>query len=180
AEEDRENISAIRNRELIARTYSEQDTTIVDFYTGFDPLAVTSLDREEYEKYRNSLNDEEREVLDSDKTFYELTCKNIGGLVMPIILEFTFDDGTSEVLRIPAEIWCKDYEQVSKVFSFEKEVVEIALDPFLETADTDTNNNYYPSESKASRIDLFKQRDRSSGENLMQRDRRAQDRSGSN
>ncbi|MGB3546384.1 MAG: M1 family metallopeptidase [Saprospiraceae bacterium] len=180
AEEDRENISAIRNRELIAETYSEQDTTIVDFYTGFDPLAVTSLDREEYEKYRNSLNDEEREVLDSDKTFYELTFKNIGGLVMPIILEFTFDDGTSEVVRIPAEIWRKDYEQVSKVFGFEKPVVEIALDPFLETADTDTNNNYYPSESKASRIDLFKQRDRSSGENLMQRDRRAQERSGSN
>jgi len=174
------NISSIRNREEIAATYDEQDRTLRDFYTEYDPLNATVLDEEEYKQYLSSLSDQERAVLSADKFYYELTFENKGGLVMPLIIEFTFADGTSETKRIPAEIWRKDSKEVSKVFPFAKEVVSIELDPLLETADTDRSNNYYPSQAEASRFDLYKSRRRGGGENPMQRDRRAKEKEGSN
>lgn len=173
------NISSIRNKEEIAKTYDEEDETLRDFYTDYDPLETTILDREEYEKYLKGLSEAERAVLTADKYYYELSFENIGGLVMPIILKFTFADGTSEVQKIPAEIWRKDYKKVSKVFPFTKEVTAIELDPYLETADTDRSNNFYPSKAEASRFDLFQSRSRGGGENPMQRDRRAKEKAAS-
>ena len=173
------NISSIRNRDEIAQTYDEQDRTLRDFYTDYDPLETTILDREEYEQYLSRLSPEERAVLDADKYYYELTFENIGGLVMPVILRFTFADGTDEVVRIPAEIWRRDYKKVSKVFPFPKEVTAIELDPFLETADTDRSNNFYPSRTEVNRFDLFQGRRRGGGENPMQRDRRAKEKAAS-
>ena len=166
------NISSIRNEEAIDQTYDEIDTTLRDYYTEYDPLNATILDTEEYQAYLSGLSEQERATLEADKYYYELTFENIGGLVMPIILEFTFADGTSEVKRIPAEIWRMGTERVSKVFPFTKEVVGIVLDPYLETADVDTSNNYYPSRSTISRFDLYQRGERGS-ENPMQRDARA-------
>jgi hypothetical protein len=174
-----ENISTTRNRE-IAKTYDEQDPSLRDFYTDYDPLEATVLDNEEYEAYLSRLSDAERAVLDANKYYYELSFENKGGLVMPIIVEFTFVDGTSEVKRIPAEIWKLNYKKVSKVFPFTKQVTNIELDPFLETADTDRSNNYYPSQVETNRFDLFQSRRRGGGENPMQRDRRAKEKEGSN
>ena len=167
------NISSIRNREEIQQTYDEQDRTLRDFYTDYDPLETTVLDRDEYKQYLEGLSENERAVLTANKHYYELTFENKGGLVMPIILQFTFADGTSEVQRIPAEIWRKDYRKVSKVFPFTKQVTAIELDPYLETADTDRSNNYYPSKAEANRFDLFQSRRRGGGENPMQRNERA-------
>ena len=178
--ETERNISSIRNEQEIEQTYDEQDRSLRDFYTDYDPLKATVLDREEYEKYLAGLSEEERAVLKADKYYYELTFENKGGLVMPIILEFTFADGTKEVQKIPAEIWKTDYKKVSKVFPFTKEVTNINLDPFLETADTDRSNNYYPSRSETNRFDLYQGRRRGGGENPMQRDARARERAGSN
>ncbi len=175
-----ENISDIRYREQTAKMYDEEDPTLQDFYSNYDPLEATVLDKEEYEAYLAGLSDAERAVLAADKYYYELTFENKGGLVMPIILEFTFADGTTEVQRIPAEIWKMDYRKVSKVFPFTKQVTNINLDPFLETADTDRSNNYYPSRAEVNRFDLFQSRSRGGGENPMQRDRRAKEKAGSN
>ena len=66
----------------------------------------------------------------------------ISGLVIPIILEFTYTDGSSEVIRIPAEIWRRNSETIKKVFILDKELIGVKLDPFLETADIDMNNNF--------------------------------------
>lgn len=173
------NISTIRNRD-IAKTYDEQDPSLRDFYTDYDPLKATVLDNEEYTAYLSGLSEAERAVLDANKYYYELTFQNKGGLVMPIIVEFTFADGTSEVKRIPAEIWKLNYKEVSKVFPFTKQVTNIELDPFLETADTDRSNNYYPSRAETNRFDLFQSRSRGGGENPMQRDARAKEKEGSN
>ena len=167
------NISSIRNEEQIVATYDEQDTSLVDFYSNYDPLEATVVDEAEYQQYLSGLSEEERAVLDAGKYYYELTFKNIGGLVMPLILEFTFADGTTEVQRIPAEIWRMGTEEISKVFPFEQQVTAIVLDPFIETADTDTSNNYYPSKSAPTRFDLYQYRSRGGGENGMQRDARA-------
>lgn len=177
---DGENISSIRNREVIAKTYDELDSSLRDFYTEYDPLKATVLDEDEYKAYYEKLSEAERAVIDADKYYYELTFENKGGLVMPIILEFTFADGTKEVQKIPAEIWKMDYKNVSKVFPFTKQVTAINLDPFLETADTDRSNNYYPSRAETNRFELFQSRSRGGGENPMQRNRRAKEKAGSN
>jgi hypothetical protein len=136
---------------------------------------VLSLDRKEYEKYYNKLNDDEKAMLKSGSNFYEITFENIGGLVMPLIVEFEYVDGTKDVRRIPAEIWKMDpHLQVTKVFVTKKEVKQITLDPYLETADTDTNNNYFPAKQELNRFELYQQKERtgrygSDAENPMQR-----------
>jgi len=171
------NISSIRNEEAIAKTQDEIDTSLRDFYTEYDPLEVSVLDKSEYEQYIQSLSDEEKEWLEAGYNYYELTFENLGGLVMPIIVQFEYIDGTTELHRIPAEIWRKNDERVSKVFVTEKEAVQIVLDPFIETADVDTGNNYFPPRQQLSRFELYKERSWDGGENPMQRARRAKEKS---
>ncbi len=171
------NISRIRNKEAIAQTQDEIDRSIRDFYTDYNPLSVSVLDRDEYKKYLSGLSEDEKAILNSNKNYYEMTFRNVGGLVMPIILEFEYVDGSKEVKHIPAEIWrMEPHEKVSKVFMTDKEIAQVTLDPFLETADCDTENNYFPPKQQISRFELFKQRSRG-GENPMQRDRRAKEKS---
>jgi len=106
-------------------------------------------------------------VLKNEHNYYEIIFKNRGGLVMPLILEFEYKDGKKELYHIPAEIWRKNHEEVSKVFVVEEEIAQISLDPYLETADIDTSNNYFPSKKQISRFDLFKQ-NKKTNKNLMQ------------
>ncbi len=164
-----------RNKSSISKTITEIDQKSVDFYTTYDPFRTNILDRDEYSYYINSLNDEEKEILNSNKNYYEIQFSNIGGLVMPIILKFNYVDGTSETIRIPAEIWKRNSETISKVFILDKEINDIILDPFLETADVDKNNNYWPPRNEPTRFQLFKY-NRPYQENPMQRDRRAKKR----
>tara|TARA_B100000795_G_scaffold203181_1_gene156843 strand:- start:2409 stop:4526 length:2118 start_codon:yes stop_codon:yes gene_type:complete len=81
---------------------------------------------------------------DKSKYHYEITYNKPGGLVMPIIVEFTFKDGTRERKTYPAQIWRYNDKEITKVFSSNKEVTNIALDPDLETADVDITNNNFP------------------------------------
>ena len=164
-----------RNKSSISKTITEIDQKSVDFYTTYDPFKTNILDRDEYNYYINSLDDEEKEILNSNKNYYEIQFSNIGGLVMPIILKFNYIDGTSETIRIPAEIWKRNSETISKVFILDKEINDIILDPFLETADVDKNNNYWPPRNEPTRFQLFKY-NRPFQENPMQRDRRAKKR----
>ena len=99
----------------------------------------------------------EKAMLNGEWNFYEMQFSNIGGLVMPLILEFTFTDGTTEMRKIPAEIWRLNENQVSKVFKFNKVVASIRLDPYRETADVDEDNNHWPRNLQPSRFDAFKQ-----------------------
>ncbi len=158
----REFIGDIRNKTEIEQTFAEKDNSLLDFYNKYDPYEVSVLDREKYDKYLASLSDEEKEFLKTDYNYYELTFSNHGGLVMPLILEFEFTDGSKELQHIPAEIWKIQHDKVSKIFYFDKELKKVTLDPYLETADTDTNNNFWPPQSQPTRFELFKQRSRRS------------------
>jgi hypothetical protein len=155
-EQERQFIGDIRNKKSIKETMNEKDGSLNDFYNAYDPLDATILDKKAYEKYVSRLTPEELELINSDYNYYEISFTNKGGLVMPIILEFIFADQTKEVVRIPAEIWKKDNEHVSKIFFFEKEVLEVYLDPFLETADTDVSNNSLPRRPIQSKFQIFK------------------------
>ena len=76
---------------------------------------------------------------------------------MPIILKFIYADSTEEVHRIPAEIWRRNNAEVSKVFITDKVITKINLDPYLETADIDRSNNYFPPQQEMTRFELYRQ-----------------------
>ena len=165
-------ISDIRNLISIPNTVSETDSNSVDFYTYYDPYSTNVLDIEDYYSYIETLDLEERELLLSDRNYYEIQFSNQGGLVMPIILELEYISGEKEEIRIPAEIWKKNSEKISKVFILDKELASVTLDPFLETADVNRNNNYWPPRVEPTRFQLYKQ-STITNENLMQRNNRA-------
>ena len=167
-------IGISRNKSSIQKTVSEYDDQSVDFYTAYDPFKTNILDTQDFSKYMKNLDAEEKEILKSDKNYYELHFSNIGGLVMPIILEFTFVDRTTEVIRIPAEIWKRNSKEVKKVFILDKEVSNVRLDPFLETADVDLNNNSWPARNEPTRFQIFKENEEKN-ENPMQRVIRAEE-----
>ncbi len=165
-------IISIRNRETIAQTQDEKDRLLRDFYTEYDPYKINKTKKEEYNKYISKLSDKEKEMLNAGYNFYEVSFKNVGGLVMPILLEFEYMDGTKEMYHIPAEIWKLNHEEVSKVFVTQKEVKSMTLDPYLETADTELNNNHYPPKQKINRFELYKERQRGNRPNPMQEEKK--------
>jgi len=171
-EDDAYSIGRQRNRDAGLRFAVETDTSLLDFYNKWDRFAVTPASKSAFDKFYASLSPVEKSFYDKKKHFYELDFENKGGLVMPLIIEWTFADGTKETDRIPAYIWRKNEQKITKVFAKDKEVVNVHLDPYRETADIDEQNNAWPRRTMPSRFELFRQqqgiRGASSGSNPMQ------------
>lgn len=140
-----------------SNTVVSQDLSTQDFYNKFDPYEVTNLDQKEYEKYIKSLESSDKDLLSLKKNIYEIHFSSPGGVPMPLIIGFTFEDGSTEKQYIPAEIWRFNDKEISKVFFFDKAIKEINLDPNLETADVDRSNNYWPPRIIPSKFSLFKE-----------------------
>ena len=151
-------ISNQRNKNI--ETYIQTDESLIDFYNTYDRYEVTEQEKKKYATFLKNLSNENKSILDADYFFYELSFSNIGGLVMPLILEFKFKDGSTSLQKIPAEIWKHNNVNVTKVVGFEKEVESIVLDPFLETADTDLNNNSWPAVYHPTTFELFYEKSR--------------------
>ncbi len=150
-----ETLSEQRNKSLPKRI--DQFPSLRDFYNTYDEFKVTARQREEFQEYLQTLTEEERALLTNGINFYVVELKNIGGLVMPVILLIEYADGTKEEMRIPAEIWRYDNFNVSKVIATNKEIKSIALDPHLETADVDMENNFFPRRPVKSKFQIFKE-----------------------
>ncbi len=127
-----------------------------NFDEAAETFTFTDTDDRAYREFMNRVDDEVIKNANTDKNFYEITFKNIGGLVMPLIIEWTYADGSREIEKVPAEIWRLNEQEVTKVFAKDKEVVNIVLDPNEETADTDVSDNYFPRDMGGSRFDQFK------------------------
>jgi len=158
-----DDISKQRNRNDKSIVFqTDVDTSLRDFYWRYTrglepydstvkfsfpaPTAPTALTDEEKNKYNNV-------------NLYEVTFSNKGGLVMPIIVEFTFEDGTTETERIPAQIWRKNEQKVTKLFMTTKKAKAIKVDPMRETADINEGNNSWPKNGvtpEPSKFSLFK------------------------
>ena len=168
----RDDISHVRDAKYIEQTYLEADSTLNDYYTTTGKYEVLDLDRVEYNQMLGDLTTEEQALLNSGKNFYEITFKNHGGLVMPLIVEFQFADGTSDLHRIPAEIWRMSEPTVTKIFETSQPATQIVLDPMEETADCDMSNNYWPHRPQPTRFQIFKNAESfEDNRNPMQRDR---------
>ena len=156
AEKDRQaNDHVGRARNEVIRTMVDEVPATRDFYNSYNPFEVSAADREAYDRYRAGLSKEEAALLDAGYHFYGVTFENQGGLLMPLVLHFTLEDGTEEVKRIPAEVWLKNEDEFTKWFNFTQPVVQITLDPFLEMADTDRSDNYWPAMQEPSKFDVY-------------------------
>ena len=157
-----DDISKIRNREDKNITFqTDADTTLRDFYWRY-ARGIEAYDTTKYKvtipgNKPEGLTDEEKEKY-GNKNMYELTFSNKGGLVMPIIVEWTFKDGTKEVDRIPAQVWRLNENKVVKTFIKDKEVASVKLDPYRETADINESNNSWNTIAEPSRFSIFKSR----------------------
>jgi hypothetical protein len=158
ANEQPRTLSQQRNEALPKRL--DQYPSLRDYYNDFDRYEVTEKEKADYQAFLATLSDRERELLAANNYFYVVDLKNVGGLVMPLIFKVEYTDGTSEEIRIPAEIWRFDNFNVSKLIITKKEAKAIVLDPNLETADADLNNNFFPRRAVPTRFQVFKQQQR--------------------
>jgi hypothetical protein len=165
-----EDISKIRNRNDKSIVFlTDVDTTLRDFYwrydRGLEPYDSVTKQPAMAMPAAEGLTDAEKAKYAS-ANLYEVSFINKGGLVMPIILEFTFEDGTKETQRLPAQIWRKNENKVTKVFLTSKKAVSIQLDPMRETADIDESNNKWPNVSAPSKFALFKSKGFTRGQSI--------------
>ncbi|HEX5168065.1 MAG TPA: M1 family metallopeptidase [Cyclobacteriaceae bacterium] len=125
------------------------------FSNGPQPFSIMQTPQYAYGEFRNRMDDQKLIQSLADKNIYEITIKNTGGLVTPVIIEWTFKDGSKEIDRLPAEIWRIDEDVITKVFVKEKEVVSVVVDPNFETGDVNIRNNFFPKRNE-SKFDSFK------------------------
>ena len=173
-----EDISKVRNREDKRIVfYTDQDRNARDFYWSYARGTVkvdSTPTKMEFGRQIEQLPAAEQAKY-AEKYFYEVNFSNKGGLIMPVIVEFTYKDGTKKLDRIPAQIWRHNEKNGSKFYVEDKEVASIKLDPMRETADIDESNNVWGGEAKPSKFQLFKQsgataaRGQSVGTNPMQK-----------
>ena len=136
---------------------SEQGGANNDFSNGPEALTLVNTPKQLYGEFRSNVDDNAiRQKLDG-KNIYEITFKNKGGLVTPLVIEWTYKDGTKETEKIPAEVWRFDEQEVTKVFIKDKEVTNILLDPNFELADVEVMNNAFPKRTET-KFDQFKRK----------------------
>ncbi|MBA6363590.1 M1 family metallopeptidase [Colwellia sp. BRX8-4] len=149
-------ISDLRDKGQWLRTTDKPE--LLDFYNEHDKFTATNKARNTYNSANKKLEQWQKDLLVDERNFYIVDFENKGGLVMPIIVQLTFADKTTEQVHIPAEIWRKNSKNVSKLFITDKEITAIAIDPNWETADVDVNNNYWPARPIKSSFELYKRK----------------------
>ncbi|HOY79875.1 MAG TPA: hypothetical protein PLN33_18825, partial [Hyphomonadaceae bacterium] len=136
-----------------------------DFYDANDEFVVNNKDLNDYATYQEGLKEPDKSVLEralrENPFIYFVDFENKGGLVTPLPLTFTFDDGSKKEIMIPAEIWRTDNQKVTKMFIETKKVVSIEYDVKHQTADAVRANNNWPARSEPSRLEVFRMSPRS-------------------
>ncbi|WP_235902587.1 M1 family metallopeptidase [Sandarakinorhabdus oryzae] len=121
-----------------------RDPKTRDFYDETDRFTVTAKDRKDYAALQKKLEPEQAAALNFKDNFYHFSFRNIGGLVMPVILKLDYEDGSTETIRIPAEVWRYNSKAVTWQYVTPKLLKAAEVDPLWETADADRSNNAYP------------------------------------
>ena len=152
---------------LAARNLTEADLRPLVYLAdedseGFDPNLKGKAPSESSKTLKEFMMDnmtvEERAAVKEPKYFYEVTYDKPGGIPMPLIVEYTYADGTTENITYPPEIWRKNDAEVKLVLSSQSELVGIVVDPKAETADIDTTNNAWPKKEGKNDFDTFKEK----------------------
>ena len=153
------------NGKRLADRYNMDPNDLVYFVEegteGYDEAMKTAASIDDIPTVKEYIMDnftpeEQKAMKKAPKYFYQVTFNKPGGLVMPLIVQYEYADGTKEKVTYPAQIWRFNDNEVSRAVASEKEIVSITVDPDLETADVDTSNNSWPKEVKDSDFDKFK------------------------
>lgn len=166
-------LSKSRNKELTKR--ADQFPELKDFYNEYDPRAVTDQQRAAYQKALEQLSQREKELLANTDRFYRLQFKNVGGLIMPVIVLLTLEDGSTKEIRLPAEAWRVDANVCDTLVVTDQPIVKFELDPYRETADINRDNNHFPPVIEPTRFQLFKSQRRGAEDNPMAQAKRAKE-----
>ena len=159
-----DDISKQRNREDKNISFEvEKDKSLQDFYYKYDRGQEKIDTNKEYsfKSDGNEFLDKKDQEKFRNMTAYQIDFTNKGGMVMPIILEFTFEDGSKLKDKSSAQIWRHNEQKVSKTFYFDKKIKSIQLDPMRETADIDTSNNFWSNDGSSaenSKFQVFKEK----------------------
>lgn len=159
---DFDDISKVRNREDKSIIFAtDADTSVRDFYwryaRGLAKVDDSPLPRNNQPQAApDTFTTAEKIAIAGSKYVYELSFSNKGGLVMPIIIEWNYKDGSKEVTRIPAQVWRLNENKVVKTYVKDKEVASIKIDPMRETADINEANNVWNTMPEPSKFQLFK------------------------
>lgn len=163
AREVPETIGQRRNREEGRSLYVDRHPELRDFYNENDQFTPSNKDRNEYAEFLDALEDWEYEALaravEDDDFVYFVDLENLGGLPTPLPLLITYEDDSEEMLMVPAEIWRRDHDRVTKLLIRERAIRSVEIDPQHQTADADYSNNHYPRRIEKSRIELYKEED---------------------
>ncbi len=143
----------VKSGDLSASTEGKANS---DFSNGPQEFTVTNTPDQFYGEFKSRIDDNAVRQKLAGKNIYQVKFKNVGGLVTPLVIEWTFKDGSKEIERIPAEIWRINETQVTKVFVKDKEVTNIVLDPNFELGDVELTNNAFPKKAGDSKFDQFK------------------------
>jgi hypothetical protein len=128
------------------------------FADGPQDFTLLATEGSSYGEFLSRVDDKAIMKKLENKNIYEITVSNKGGLVMPVIVEWTYKDGSKETEKIPAEIWRTNENKFSKVFVKEKEVATVIIDPNNDTADINIEDNIFPKVQKDSKFDEFKKK----------------------
>ncbi len=129
-----------------------------DFYDSYDEGTALPSEKKKFEALIKELKEEKIDpaLLQTKRNFYVLEFSNVGGLLTPLILKIDYTDGSSEELKLPAEIWRFNTEKASKLLLTAKELKSVTFDPRQELVDTDVENNFWPRRLVKSKFQLFK------------------------
>jgi hypothetical protein len=142
-----------KSGDLAANTTKGKAT---DFSNGPQEFTMINTADNQYGEFKNRLNNDEIRQKLAEKNLYEITLRNKGGLVTPIVIEWTFKDGSKEIERIPAEIWRLNETEVKKVFVKDKEVINVVVDPAGETGEVNAADNIFPKKPSETKFDELK------------------------
>ncbi|WP_395649897.1 M1 family metallopeptidase [Brevundimonas sp.] len=125
-------------------TVIERDPAVRDFYNSTDQFTVTAQARRDQASADKKADEDRRRAQGFTDNIYRFTFRNVGGVVMPVIVKMTWDDGTTETVRVAAEVWRRNSQSVIWQYVSNKTLVSAELDPLWETADAVRVNNYFP------------------------------------
>lgn len=166
----KDDITRQRNRDSDMKFVVDEDKELQDFYTNYKPWETRdSVTEMKGMLYGETYSKKEKRKKFGDNNYYELQFSNKGGLVMPVILEWTFEDGTKEIERIPVQIWRLNENEFTKVFVKDKVVTAVTVDPYEETPDVDRTNNAWPVREVPTKFQVYKKHKFETPPNGMQR-----------
>lgn len=166
-----------RNQVADIETRVTERPELLDIYDEYDEFTPSDREMKDSQEILDDLYDKNNsdpewkkkalvEAIEKDEGYYIFEFSNEGGLIMPIPLELTYEDGTKELIRIPVEVWRKNPHRTKWLKRSKLRITQAIIDPYWEIGDTEIENNYYPTRFVPSR--LKPRASRSNPKNLMQ------------